>query len=55
MDDIDTHRQCLEEKVTYLRLQAKEAEQAKAQVASLRTKLDRLSRYRNYSKSIILL
>lgn len=44
LDDADTHRQCLEEKVTYLRLQAKEAEQAKAQVTSLRTKLERLSR-----------
>ncbi|XP_034246664.1 E3 ubiquitin-protein ligase TRAIP-like [Thrips palmi] len=44
MDDADTHRQCLEEKVTYLRLQAKDAEQAKAKVSSLQTKLDRLSR-----------
>lgn len=45
IDDADTQRQCLEEKVQYLRMQAKEAEDAKAQVTSLRTKLDRLQRY----------
>lgn len=44
IDDADTQRQCLEEKVQYLRMQAKEAEDAKAQVTSLRTKLDRLQR-----------
>lgn len=44
VDDADSHRQCLEEKVTYLRLQAKEAQDAKAKVTSLQTKLDRLER-----------
>lgn len=44
LDEADTHRQCLEEKLTYLRLQSKEAQQAKADVASLRIKLDRLQR-----------
>lgn len=44
MDDAVTQRQCLESKISYLRMQAKETEQAKAQVASLKTKLDRLER-----------
>ncbi|KAK3916232.1 E3 ubiquitin-protein ligase TRAIP [Frankliniella fusca] len=44
MDEADTQRQCLESKISYLRMQAKETEQAKAQVESLKTKLDRLQR-----------
>ena len=44
LDEADTYRQCLEEKLTYLRAQSKEAEHAKAEVLSLRTKLDRLQR-----------
>ncbi|KAJ1530652.1 hypothetical protein ONE63_005524 [Megalurothrips usitatus] len=44
MDKGDTLRQALEQKIQYLRLEATGSKEAKAQVQSLRTKLDRLQR-----------